>query len=160
MILIKIEKCGHCFYCIYHDIIEYCDNFLDNNREIIVLISPNPIMIKTNMVPGHFAERHFAERTFRRRTFCWMDVLPNWHFAEQTFYQTDNLPKIEMLFRQNAWDWLIPQLCNSQPLCKITIIWSLAVNNGQNVLSGKCLSAKSLSAKCPAIKHHKYSIRI
>jgi hypothetical protein len=42
MILIKIEKCGHCFYCIYRDIIEYRDNFLDNNREIIFLISPNP----------------------------------------------------------------------------------------------------------------------
>ena len=42
MILIKIEKCGHCFYCIYCDIIEYRDNFLDNNREILFLISPNP----------------------------------------------------------------------------------------------------------------------
>jgi hypothetical protein len=42
MILIKIEKCGHCFYCIYRDIIEYRDTFLDNNREIIFLISPNP----------------------------------------------------------------------------------------------------------------------
>jgi hypothetical protein len=42
MILIKIEKCGHCFYCIYRDIIKYRDNFLDNNREIIFLISPNP----------------------------------------------------------------------------------------------------------------------
>jgi hypothetical protein len=42
MILIKIEKCGHCFYYIYHDIIEYRDNFLDNNREIFFLISPNP----------------------------------------------------------------------------------------------------------------------
>jgi hypothetical protein len=42
MILIKIEKCGHCFYCIYRDIIEYRDNFLDNNREMIFLISPNP----------------------------------------------------------------------------------------------------------------------
>ena len=30
MILIKIEKCGHCFYCIYRDIIKYRDNFLDN----------------------------------------------------------------------------------------------------------------------------------
>jgi hypothetical protein len=39
LILIKIEKCGHCFYC---DIIEYRDNFLDNNREMIFLISPNP----------------------------------------------------------------------------------------------------------------------
>ena len=43
MVLIKIEKCGHCFYCIYRDIIEYRDNFLDNNRETIFLISPNPI---------------------------------------------------------------------------------------------------------------------
>ena len=42
MILIKIEKCGHCFYCIYRNIIEYRDNFLDNNREIFFLISPNP----------------------------------------------------------------------------------------------------------------------
>jgi hypothetical protein len=42
MILFKIEKCGHCFYCIYRDIIEYRDNFLDNNREIFLLISPNP----------------------------------------------------------------------------------------------------------------------
>ena len=45
MILIKIEKCGHCFYCIYRDIIEYRDNFLDNNREIIFLISPNPTTV-------------------------------------------------------------------------------------------------------------------
>jgi hypothetical protein len=36
-------------------------------------------------VPGHFAERHFADG----------------HFAEKTFCRTDNLPKIEMLFRQN-----------------------------------------------------------
>jgi hypothetical protein len=35
LILIKIEKSGHCFYCIYRDIIEYRDNFLDNNREMI-----------------------------------------------------------------------------------------------------------------------------
>jgi hypothetical protein len=35
LILIKIEKCGHCFYFIYRDIIEYRDNFLDNNREMI-----------------------------------------------------------------------------------------------------------------------------
>jgi hypothetical protein len=42
LILIKIEKCGHCFYCIYRDIIEYRDNFHDNNREMIFLISPNP----------------------------------------------------------------------------------------------------------------------
>jgi hypothetical protein len=33
----------YCFYCIYRDIIEYRDNFLDNNREMIFLISPNPI---------------------------------------------------------------------------------------------------------------------
>jgi hypothetical protein len=39
LILIKIEKNGHCFYCIYRDIIEYGDNFLDNNREMIFLIS-------------------------------------------------------------------------------------------------------------------------
>jgi hypothetical protein len=26
---------------------------------------------------------------------------------------------------------LISQICNSQPLCKITIIWSLAVHNGR-----------------------------
>jgi hypothetical protein len=48
MILIKIEKCGHCFYCIYRDIIEYRDNFLDNNREIIFLISPNPTVKSRN----------------------------------------------------------------------------------------------------------------
>ena len=46
MILIKIEKCEHCFYCKYRDIIEYRDNFLDNNREMIFLISPNPILYK------------------------------------------------------------------------------------------------------------------
>ena len=33
---------AHCFCCIYRDIIEYHDNFLDNNREMIFLISPNP----------------------------------------------------------------------------------------------------------------------
>ena len=27
----------------HYDIIEYRDNFLDNNREMIFLISPNPI---------------------------------------------------------------------------------------------------------------------
>ena len=37
-----------------------------------------PRAVSRNWVPGHFAERHFAERTF-----C----------------QTDNLPKIGMLFR-------------------------------------------------------------
>jgi hypothetical protein len=40
LILIKIENC---FYCVYRDIIEYRDNFLDNNREMIFLISPSPI---------------------------------------------------------------------------------------------------------------------
>ena len=45
MILIKVEKCGHCFY---RDIIEYRDNFLDNNREIIFLISPNPSLFNTD----------------------------------------------------------------------------------------------------------------
>ena len=36
-----------CFYCIYHDIIEYRDNFLDNNREMVFLISPNPTRVLT-----------------------------------------------------------------------------------------------------------------
>lgn len=31
----KLEKRGHYFYFIYHDIIKYCDIFLDNNREMI-----------------------------------------------------------------------------------------------------------------------------
>jgi hypothetical protein len=35
------------------------------------------------LVPGHFADERFAERTFCRK---------------------DNLPKIEMVFRQNVWD--------------------------------------------------------
>jgi hypothetical protein len=57
-------------------------------------------------VPGHFAERHFAKRHFAewifcRRTFCGTNILTNELFAEKTFCQTDNLPKIEMLFRQN-----------------------------------------------------------
>jgi hypothetical protein len=54
-------------------------------------------------VPGHFAERHFAERYFAERTLP-TDVLPNGHFAERTVLRKDNLPKIEMLFRQNVWD--------------------------------------------------------
>jgi hypothetical protein len=49
MTLIKIEKCGHCFYCIYRDIIEYRDNFLDNNREMIFLISPNPTLVTSSI---------------------------------------------------------------------------------------------------------------
>jgi hypothetical protein len=32
------------------------------------------------------------------------DTLPNGHFAERTVCRKDNLPKIEMLFRQNVWD--------------------------------------------------------
>ena len=37
--LIKIsKKCDHRFHSIYHDIIEYCDNFLNNNRQMIFLI--------------------------------------------------------------------------------------------------------------------------
>jgi hypothetical protein len=54
-------------------------------------------------VPGHFAERHFAERHFAERHFA------ERQFAERTFCRRtvcrkDNLPKIEMLFRQNVWD--------------------------------------------------------
>jgi hypothetical protein len=32
------------------------------------------------------------------------DILPNVQFAERTLCRTDNLLKIEMLFRQNVWD--------------------------------------------------------
>jgi hypothetical protein len=50
MILIKIENC---FYCIYRDVIEYRDNFLDDNREMIFLISPTP---SEKMDLNHLAE--------------------------------------------------------------------------------------------------------
>ena len=32
------------FYFIYRDIIDYCDIFLDSNREMIFLILSNPIV--------------------------------------------------------------------------------------------------------------------
>jgi hypothetical protein len=35
---------------IYRDIIEYCDNFLDNNRQVIFLISPNPSRVSTQFL--------------------------------------------------------------------------------------------------------------
>ena len=58
------------------------------------------------LVAGHFAERHFAERTLCRRTICRKNFLPNGHFdglyAEKTFCQKDNLPKIEK-FSGFAW---------------------------------------------------------
>jgi hypothetical protein len=61
---------------------------------------------KRHFAERHFAERHFAERTFCRRTFRRTDILPNGLFAERTFRRkdilpNDNLPKIEMSFRQN-----------------------------------------------------------
>jgi hypothetical protein len=70
-----------------------------------------PICSGCIKVPGHFAERHFAERYFAERTFCRRTfrqtdilqngILTNGLFAEKTFCRTHNLPKIEMLFRQN-----------------------------------------------------------
>jgi hypothetical protein len=90
------------------------------------------------VVPGHFAEkhfaeRHFAERRFAERTFCRTDILPkdilpNGHFAERTFCRKDNLPKGQLAENRDVLSskclglCLISQLCNSQPLCKITII--------------------------------------
>jgi hypothetical protein len=63
--------------------------------------------------------------------------LPNGHFAERTFCRTDSFPKGQLAENKDVISskclglWLISQLCNSQPLCKITIIiWSLAVHNG------------------------------
>jgi hypothetical protein len=78
---------------------------------------------------GHFAERHFAEGYFAERTFFRMDILRNRRFAERTVCRKNNLPKIEMLFRQNVWDcasFLNFVILNH--LCKITIIWLLAVH--------------------------------
>jgi hypothetical protein len=62
-------------------------------------LCPKDILPKDTLPNGHFADRRFAERTF-----CRTDILPNGHFAERTVCRKDNLPKIEMLFRQNVWD--------------------------------------------------------
>jgi hypothetical protein len=61
--------------------------------------------------------------------------LPKGHFAERTFCRTDRFPKWQLAENKDVISskclglWLISQLSNSQPLCKITIIWSLAVHN-------------------------------
>ena len=60
---------------------------------------PKDIFPKDFLTNGHFADRRFVEPTF-----CRKDILPNGHFAERTVWRKDNLPKIEMLFRQNVWD--------------------------------------------------------
>ena len=104
----------------------------------------------TLQVPGHFAERHFAERTFCRRTFCRTDVLPNGHFAERTLCRTDSLPKGQLAENRDAISskclglCLISQLYNSQPLCKITIIWSLAEHYGSLAVHITILTIGSL----------------
>jgi hypothetical protein len=60
---------------------------------------PKDILPKDILPNGHFADGRFAERTF-----CRTEILPNGHCAERTVCRKDNLPKIEMLFRQNVWD--------------------------------------------------------
>jgi hypothetical protein len=93
--------------------------FVSLNDLLRSSVSYNSQPMKHNWVPGHFAERHFAERHFAGRTFC----------------RTDSLPKGELAENRDAISskclglCLISELCNSQPLCKITIIWSLAVHN-------------------------------
>ena len=91
------------------------------------------IVVPGHFAEKHFAERHFAERRFAERTFCRTgilpkDILPNGHFAERTFCRKDNLPKGQLAENRDVLSskclglCLISQLCNSQPLCKITII--------------------------------------
>jgi hypothetical protein len=93
--------------------------FVSLNDLLRSSVSYNSQPMKHNWVPGHFAERHFAERHFAGRTFC----------------RTDSLPKGELAENRDAISskclglCLISELCNSQPLCKITIIWSLAVHS-------------------------------
>jgi hypothetical protein len=58
---------------------------------------PKDILPKDILPNGHFADARFAEPTF-----CRTDILPYEHFAERTVWRKDNLPKIEMLFRQNV----------------------------------------------------------
>ena len=76
------------------------------------------------MVPGHFAERHFADGRFAERTFCRTDILPKGQLAENR----------DAISSKSLGLCLISQICNSQPLCKITIIWSLAVHNGSSAV--------------------------
>ena len=78
----------------------------------------NAVTMQSNVEVG---TRTFCRKTLCRKTFCRTDtlptdVLPNGRFAERTFCRTVilpigqfaertiNLPKIEMLFRQNVWD--------------------------------------------------------
>jgi hypothetical protein len=91
--------------------------------------------VQPERVPGHFAERHFADGRFAERTFCRKDILPKGHFAKRTFCRTNSLPKGQLAENRDAISskslglCLISELCNSQPYCKITIIWLLAVHN-------------------------------
>jgi hypothetical protein len=83
----------------------------------------NAVTMQSNVEVGTrtFCRKTLCRKTFCRKTFCRTDtlptdVLPNGRFAERTFCRTDilpigqfgertiNLPKIEMLFRQNVWD--------------------------------------------------------
>jgi hypothetical protein len=69
---------------------------------------PKDILPKDILPNGHFADGRFAERTF-----CRTDSLPKGQLAENR----------DVLSSKYLGLCLIFQLCNSQPLCKITIIW-------------------------------------
>jgi hypothetical protein len=68
---------------------------------------PKDILPKYILPNGHFADGRFAERTF-----CRTDILPNGQLAENR----------DTISSKSLGLCLISQLCNSQPLCKITII--------------------------------------
>ena len=103
-----------------------------------------------------FCRKTLCRKTFCRKTFCRTDilptdVLPNGRFAERTFCRTDILPKGQLAENRDAISskclglCLISQLYNSQPLCKITIIWhALAVHNGSLAVHITILTIGSL----------------
>ena len=58
-----------------------------------------------------------------------MDTLSYGHFDERTLPRKDILPKGQLAENREISE-NVTRVRNSQPLCKITIVWSLPVNNG------------------------------
>ena len=78
------------------------------------------ILLKDVLPNGHFADGQSVERTF-----CRTDTLTNGLCAEKTFCRKDR-----KLAENREISGSVTRVCNSQPLCKVTIVWSLPVNNG------------------------------
>ena len=71
----------------------------------------------------------FCRKTFCRRTISRMDFLSNGHFDKRTLRRKDILPKGQLAENREI-SGNVMRVCNSQPLYKITIVWSLPVHNG------------------------------